>query len=81
MIIKLLSLPCSPSIQPKWEAYIFRYAPSNTESKSYAWIFEYCKSTSSNLTTLEEPLAKIGGNIAPCLGVPQVVIDKAFKRI
>ena len=67
---------------PLWEAHTSLFLPTNNKSKSYEWTCKCCgKVTTSSLTRLEEHLAKVGGNIAPCKGVPQGVADEMFKRI
>ena len=67
---------------PTWEAHASHFAPTNNKNKSYEWTCKYCgKTTSSGLTRFEEHLAKVGGNIAPCKGVPQAIADEVFKRI
>ena len=67
---------------PLWEAHTSLFLPTNNKSKSYEWTCKYCgKVTTSSLTRLEEHLAKVGGNIAPCKGVPQAIADEMFKRI
>eukprot|EP00250_Pteridium_aquilinum_P001192 c11400_g1_i1 orf=153-542(+) len=65
-----------------WDAHTSLCKPSGKPNKSYEWVCKYCgKSTSSGLTRFQEHLAKVGGNIAPCPGVPQAVADEIFRSI
>lgn len=67
---------------PAWKLHASHFAPSTNKSKSYDWVCKYCgKATSSGLTRFEEHLTKVGGNIAPCPGVPQAIADEIFKKI
>lgn len=67
---------------PAWEAHTSHFGPSGKANKSYDWVCKYCgKATSTGLTRFQEHLAKVGGNIAPCPGVPQAVADEIFRSI
>ena len=67
---------------PAWEAHTSHFAPSTTRAKCYDWVCKYCgKNSSSGLTRLEEHIAKVGGNIAPCPDVSIEIANEVFKKI